>query len=351
VVPEELMPIHNFEQPRGRTIHLTVESKALEGNLLGDPTRRTVAVHLPPGYDDSDERYPLMVDLTGFTGSGLKHLSWQAFGESVPQRVERLIAAGRMGPTIVAFPDCFTSLGGNQYINSLAMGRWEDFLLEELLPLLERELRVAPGSAHRAVFGKSSGGYGAIVQGMRHGEAWGALACHSGDMGFDLVYRGDFPGLLRTLAKHGGIEPFLEKLRSADKIAGADMHALMILAMAATYDPDPDAPSGIRLPVDLETCELDPERWQRWLDHDPLHMIERAECRESLRKPKLVYIDCGFRDQYHLHFGARVLVRKMQEAGIEHRYEEFDDDHSSVDYRMDVSLPLLYGAIRPAGPA
>ncbi len=339
------MPRHNFDRPRGRLTYLSVDSAALRDNLLGDPASRTVGVYLAPG-SESGGPHPLLVDLTGFTGSGLKHLGWTAFGESVPQRVDRLIVERRMGPVVVAFPDCFTSLGGNQYVNSAALGRWDDFLLEDLLPALEREFPVAPGPRHRAVFGKSSGGYGAIVQGLRHGDHWAGVACHSGDMGFDLLYRGDFPKVLDALARHeGSADRFIRQLRDKPKVEGAEMHVLMMLAMAASYDPDPEAPWGVRLPVDPETCELDPERWARWLEHDPLVLVERPECIARLRRLSLVYIDCGSRDQYHLHYGARAFVRKLRRAGVDHRYEEFDDNHSGIDYRMDVSLPLLYEAV------
>jgi len=341
------MPVHAFDRPRGKLVYRTIVSEALKSNMLGDPASRTVAIYLPEGYDDSGDAYPLFVGLSGFTGSSLKLLSWQLFGESLPQRMDRLVARGAMGPVITLFPDCFTSLGGNQYINSLAMGNWEDFLLDEMIPAIEDEFRVAKGAAHRAIFGKSSGGYGAIVHGLLHGDRWGAVACHSGDVNFDLVYRIDFPQMLDTLARHeGDVEKFLAHLRSAEKIGRGEMHTLMHLAMAATYDPDPDAPMGIRLPVDPETCELIEERWQRWLEHDPLRMVDKKECRESLGKLRGLFIDCGFKDQYCLHYGARAFVRKLKEHGIEHQYEEFDGNHSGIDYRMDRSLPFLYDAVK-----
>src|SRR5690606_11021367 len=115
------MPSHCFSSPRGRIEYLSIESRALADNVLGDPSTRVVALYLPEGYDDSDASYPLFVDLAGFTGSGLKRLAWTAFGESVPQRIDRLVAAGLMGPVVVAFPDAFTTLGGNQYVNSSAL--------------------------------------------------------------------------------------------------------------------------------------------------------------------------------------------------------------------------------------
>ena len=67
----------------------------------------------------------------------------------------------------------------------------------------------------------------------------------------------------------------------------------------------------------------------------------------NLKTLRLIYIDCGWRDQYYLHYGARILSKRLAKAGVKHVYEEFDDNHSSIDYRMDVSLPLLYRALKP----
>lgn len=340
------MPVHNFEQPTGRVEVLRVASEAVKKNLLGDPHRRDVPVYLPPGYDDTNTEYPLFVALAGFTGSGPKLLNWQLFGENLPQRLDRLIRQGRMGPVVLAFPDCFTSFGGNQYINSSALGRWEDFLLDEMIPGLESRFRVRRDPAGRAVFGRSSGGYGALVQAMLHADRWGAVACHSPDVDFDLVYRPDMSKALDALARHeGDVERLMAHLRQADKIAGDEMYALMLLAMSASYDPAEDAPYGVRLPVDMHTCGLIEERWQRWLAHDPLRMIERHDCRENLKRLRLLFIDCGSRDQYHLHYGCRALARRLDALEIEHLYEEFDDTHSGIDYRLDRSLPLLYEAV------
>lgn len=340
------MPTHNFTPLRGRIVEIEVSSKALENNVLGDPTTRRVGVYLPPGYDDTKEDYPLLVDLVGFTGSGLSHLGFKAFDETVPQRIERLIASEKMGPVVAAFPDCFTSLGGNQYINSSALGNWEDFLIDEMIPALEDQFRVRKGREHRGVFGKSSGGYGAIAHGLRRADAWNALACHSGDMMFEWVYLADFPNVLRALDKFD-MDPaaFIDDLRDAKKVEGKQFHVLMTLAMAATYDPDPDARYGVQLPVDPHTCEVIEERWAQWLRWDPVRMVLESEHQENLKKLAGVYIDCGTKDQYHLVYGARLLVKRLEAAGIPHTYEEFPDNHSGINYRMDRSLPFLYEAL------
>lgn len=250
-----------------------------------------------------------------------------------------------MGPCIFAFPDCFTSLGGNQYIDSSAMGNWASYLIDELLPELDSRFNTIKGRSGRAVFGKSSGGYGALVHAMLHSEHWGAVASHSGDVGFDRLFIGDFPKTLDMLAKHDGIQGFLEHLAGARKIQGDEFHVLMMLAMGASYDPDPAAPKGIRLPVDTVTCELDAERWSAWLDWDPLSILESEEAQAGLNSLSGLYIDCGSKDQYALHYGTRQFVDRLEQLGIEHQHLEFEDTHSSIDYRMDESLPFLYRAL------
>lgn len=327
--------------PAGAVHRLTIDSAVLKDNLLGDPAERIIDVYVPHGADP--QGLPLLVDLVGFTAGGPVHTNWRNFGENLPERLDRLIAEGRMPPVVVALPDCFTRLGGNQYINSATMGRWDDFLLHEAVPFVERRFACG-GDGRRGVFGKSSGGYGSITHALLHPEFWAAAACHSGDMAFELCYLPQMPTLLRALAGGGGsVKAWLDALFDKPKLKGDDIHNLMTLAMCATYDPDPDQPYGVRLPVDMTTCEVIPERWTNWLAWDPLTLIERNGT--GLKKLKALYIDCGDRDQYELVYGARRFVRKLKELSVPHFYEEFPDDHSSVDYRMDVSVPYLAKAL------
>ena len=118
----------------------------------------------------------------------------------------------------------------------------------------------------------------------------------------------------------------------------------MNLCMAATYDPDPRAPLSFRIPFNAETGEVIPERWRQWRRHDPVNLV--SSYRQNLKSLRGITIDCGWRDQCHIHYGSRILSQRLADAGIGHRYEEFDDHHSDIDYRMDVSLPFLYRALR-----
>ncbi|SFV26629.1 Putative esterase [Devosia crocina] len=320
------------------TVHrLTVESKALAGNLLGDPTARIVDVYVPAGH--TGEGLPLLVDLVGYTAGGPAHTAWKNFGENVPERLDRLIGEGKMAPVVVAFPDCFSRLGGNQYVNSPVLGNYEDFLIGEMAPAVEQKFNCG-GSGKRGVFGKSSGGFGAHVHAMRHADFWSAAASHSGDAGFENLYLPEFPNTLRALAKFdNSIEKWMNAFESKQKFDGKDTLTLMILAQAASFDPDLSAFLGLRLPVTLDTCELIAERWDNWLGWDPARTVEAHYA--EIGKLKGFYFDCGTEDQYNILYGSRRIHRTLEKNGIAHRYEEFADNHSGVDYRMDVSLPFL----------
>jgi S-formylglutathione hydrolase FrmB len=353
----------------GTVVVLEQVSRVLRGNPLGDPHARPLTAWLPAEYDGV-RRFPVLFSLAGFTGTGPAQLNWKPFGENLPERLARLIRTGAMPPVIVVFPDCYTALGGNQYINSPAVGPYADYLVKELVPFVDGQFRTLPGRNHRGLFGKSSGGYGALVHAMRYPRTWGAAACHSGDAHFDFLHRADWPNTLDELAKYrrpragegpydarrragapgldrghddGRVRRFLQAVWAKPKVSHAEGMALMNVAMAATYDPDPRAPLGFRLPMNLETGELITANWRRWLANDPVNLVVRHA--RALRSLRVLYLDCGWRDQFHSHYGARILARRLTAARVPHRYEEFDDTHSDIDYRLDVSLPVLARAL------
>ena len=323
------------------------ESSVLAGNVCGDPAARPLWVYLPPDYETSGLRYPVLWCLTGFTGAGEMAVTGNRWAPGLGARMDRLVADG-CPPAIVAFPDCFTRWGGSQYCNSSALGPYEDYLCDELVPFLDGAVRTIPDRSARGVFGKSSGGYGAIRLGMRRPQVFGALACHSGDMGFAFCYLPDFARCAARLAAAGGLEAWVEGFEKSEKKKGADFAAINTLGMAAAYSPNPDSPFGFDLPYDEETGELRPDVWERWRAHDPAVMIGDPACADALKSQKLVFLDCGDRDQFQLHLGMRLFVKRLEDLGIPHEAEEFDDDHSSVSYRYEVSIPKLARALAPA---
>jgi hypothetical protein len=178
-----------------------------------------------------------------------------------------------------------------------------------------------------------------MILGMRHPEVFGALACHSGDMFFELCYAKDFPAFCNAVNKAGGVEAWWQQFQAQIKPRHEDFEVLNILAMAACYSPDPAAPLGIALPFALDTCERIEAVWRRWLEWDPVELLDRYG--DALHQMRPLYLDCGIRDEFNLHFGAQLMAKRLTARGITYEYEEFDDGHMSVQYRYDVSLPKL----------
>lgn len=329
---------------RGRVQVVEFESAVLKGNPLGDPHVRRIPVWTPPSYDaEPARRYPVLYVLTGFTGRGRMLLNDNLWSPSLDDRLDALVASGRCGEMIVVMPDCSTRFGGSQYVDSAATGRYGEHLVAELVPWVDAHFRTRGAREARGVAGKSSGGFGALTLGMNHPDVFAAVACHSGDMYFEFCYAPDFPKALSVLQEAGGPRAFLGKFEAKPQKGKDDFLALNILAMAACYSPDPDAELGVALPFDLVTAGGRPEVWARWLAHDPLRRL--ADRAEALRSLKLLYLDCGRKDEFHLHHGARRFVRELERHGIAHRHEEYDDGHMNVTYRYDTSLPLLAEAL------
>ena len=331
------------EVKTGRVEITRFESDVLRGNPLGDPHVRRVPVYLPPSYDSSPaRRYPVVFVLTGFTGRGRMLLNDNPWSPSLDDRMDALVAAGSP-EAILVMPDAFTRFGGSQFVDSTATGRYETHVVQELVPWVDRTYRTLPKREHRGVAGKSSGGFGALHLGMRHPDIFGALACHSGDMLFEYCYRPDFPKTCSVLQAAGGVEKFLAGFEAKPQKGKDDFLALNIVAMAACYSPEPAAEMGVGLPFDLATALPRPGVWERWLEFDPLTRL--ASHAGALHGMKLLWIDCGTRDEYHLHHGARAFHAALDRMQIAHVYEEFDDGHMNVPYRYDRSLPALARAL------
>lgn len=333
--------------PRGRLKRLSHRSEVLADNPWNDPAEREVTVYLPHVYTENGAPYVTLWDLAAYTNAGPGHLNWRNHGENLQQRLDRLIGCGEMAPAVVVIPDCYTSLGGNQYVNSPAVGRYADYLVEELVPFVEQHVNVVRDRRGRALFGKSSGGYGALYHAMTRPETWGAVASHAGDVGFDLLFHGAFPSVCQALGPSGGdAEAFIRAFWRKNRPSGRDFTVMMVLAMAASYDPDPNDPANIRLPFDLRTCAIDGERWARWNAFDPLSLVEAHA--DALRSLHGLYIDVGLYDQYHIQYGTRRFVDRLSELDVPHRYEEFEGTHSSIDWRLDSSLPFLVDTLKNA---
>jgi enterochelin esterase family protein len=310
------------------------QSEVLKNNPLGDKSEREVYVYLPPDYDEA-KRFPVVYCLTGFTGRGKMFLNDSAFTPNLAQRMDKLIDSGTVKPMILVMPDCFTYYGGSQYINSSATGNYEDYLTQELVDFIDEILATIPEKNSRAVMGKSSGGYGAMICGLRHSDTFGLICSTSGDAYFELGYLPDFAKAFRAIK--GNPKKLLAKFWDENEKKGKnDFDGLNIIGMSACYSPNG---TDFDLPFDLQTGEIRDEIWQKWLEHDPVRLVEKHA--ENLKSLKLLYIDAGTRDEFNLDIGAKIFSERLKQYEIPHIHEEFDDGHFNISYRQNRSLELI----------
>jgi enterochelin esterase family protein len=324
--------------PQASVLRVQHHGAALQGNPLGDPVDRDVFVYLPPGREEKDcAGLPLILLLPGFAGRGRGMLGDNLYSPSIDDRMTALIEGG-CPPVVLALADCSTKLGGSQYINSKGVGQYQDYLVKDLVPLLKDRL----GTGLTGVAGKSSGGYGALRLGMEASDVFSAVACHSGDCYFEYGYLPDIPKAAAAIARAGSVAEFLSEFHRKEKKSSEQIITLSMLAMSACYSPRADG-NGFELPFDESNGAYRPEVFARWLDHDPYMMVRQFAL--ALKSLKLLFLDVGSRDEFHLQLGARLLRDRLLELGVGVTYEEFDDGHFSTAYRYGTSLPLLARAL------
>jgi S-formylglutathione hydrolase FrmB len=318
-----------------------ITAPALAGNPLGDPIRRSILFYLPPGHDVPGKQFPAAYFLHGFGGSVHGWTQAALFAPTVLERLDALVASGAVPPTVGVFVDGATSLGGTQWIDAAAVGRYQTYVAEDVVAFADARLRTIPRRESRAVIGKSSGGYGALAMAKDRSDVFAHVASHAGDAGFEYAYLPDFP---RTAAALLDTDPgtwlagLKERARDS-KLRGDDHPVLNVLAMAAHYSPAPGRPLGLELPFDPGTARLRGEVWARWLAHDPARFVPAAI--ERFRTLGTVFLDCGSRDEFNLRWGARQVAEALRAGGVEVLHEEFDDGHRGIDYRYARSLSYV----------
>ncbi len=328
---------------KGRLHEHVVDSEALTGNPLGDPHRRPVWVYTPPGYDDDERRYPSIYLIQGLTGQVDMWRARKAFRRNTPELLDDLFATPGQPPAVVVYVDCWTSLGGSQYLDSPGTGRYLTYLCDEIIPWVDAMYRTLPDPAHRAVAGKSSGGYGAMILPMLRPDRFGALATHAGDALFEACYLPDFGSSVRTLRDRydGAYENFWTEFRARPGVVRrSDLSLINDWCMAACYSADPDG--TVRLPYDPQTGRLVPEIWERWLEHDPVRMVPSHA--DALRGLRGIWIDAGLQDEWRLDLGAEAFRRELAAIGVGDaavRFELFEGTHMDIEYRYPMAIGWL----------
>ena len=327
----------------GRIDEQVITSELLRANPLGDPYERPVWVYLPPGYDDEPARaYPSVYVIQGYTGHVTMWRNRSAYRQPFPETADAVFAGGQAPPAIVVYVDAWTAYGGSQFVDSPGTGRYHSYLCDEVVPWVDARYRTLPEAAHRAIMGKSSGGFGAMITPMLRPDLFGALATHAGDSLYELCYIPEFGKAVRHLRDYDGdIWRWWDDFRSRVSFTKeADHDLLMLLGVSACFSARPDG--TVELPFDPRTGALREEVWQRWLDWDPVRMVPTYA--DALRSLKAIWIDAGTRDEWFLDIGAEAVRAALRDVGVADdkiKFELFDATHMAIDYRYPLSLAWL----------
>ena len=327
----------------GRIDEHEFDSPLLRGNPLGDPHVRPLWVYVPPGYDDEPERrYATVYVIQGYTGHIGMWRNRTAYRQPFVETADQVFARGEAPPTIIVYVDAWTAYGGSQFVDSPGTGAYHSYLCDEIVPFVDRTYHTADSSDHRAISGKSSGGFGAMVTPMLRPDLFGALATHAGDALYELSYIPEFPKAVRHLREYDGdIATWWADFRGRTAFTKEeDQFLLMMLGVSACFSASPDGTP--MLPFDGVTGQLVTDVWQRWLDWDPVRMVGRYV--DAVRSWKAVWIDAGTRDEWYLDLGAEAFRREILRIGLPEdrvKFELFDAGHGGIDYRYPVALTWL----------
>jgi hypothetical protein len=334
---------------RGRLDELVIDSTVLRDNPLGDPNMRPLLVYSPAPRDGDDSTpLPVIYLIQGFTGQVDMWNNRAAFRPTVIELIDELFSDPAVPPCRVAMVDCWTSLGGSQFVDSPGTGRYHTYLCKEVVSLVDSQYATLADRDHRAISGKSSGGYGAMITPMLRPDLFGALATHAGDALFELCYWKDVPEVVRTLrdSYDGSYDAFFADLRRRPgQSRPGDGVLRNMWAMAAAYSGDPGG--TVNLPFEVSTGRMIPEVWDRWLAWDPVRMAPGHA--DALRSLRAVYIDAGTHDEFLLDLGAVAFRDALTAIGVgDVRFELFDGGHGGIEYRYPMALRYLAESIAPA---
>ena len=242
----------------------------------------------------------------------------------------------------MVYVDAWTAYGGSQFVDSPGTGRYHSYLCEEVVPFVDARYRTLPDRESRAVSGKSSGGFGAMITPMLRPDLFGALASHAGDSLYELCYIPEFGKAARYLRDWDhDIQRWWADFRSRTAFTKeGDGLLVMLLGVTACFSAGPDGTP--ELPFDPLTGQLRPPVWQRWLEWDPVRMIDRYA--DEVRSLRAVWLDAGTRDEWFLDLGAEAFRAGLRRAGLpEERisFELFDATHAAIDYRYPQALAWL----------
>lgn len=306
---------------QGTLDEIRVPGPALEGNLAGEETERSTFVYLPPGYESSDRRYPVIYFLHGYSVGAERYVD-NVLG--LPDAADEAMADGA-GEAILVMPDAFTRYGGSMYSSSPTIGDWETFIARDLVNHIDDNYRTLSARESRGLSGHSMGGYGTLRIGMRYPQVFGALYAMS-----SCCLLNQAPGREAAQAQQDRMEDGIEE--QAGSFANA------VLAQAAAWAPNPgNPPYYFDLPY--SEGEFLPLVAGKWTANSLLVTVDQHV--PALKSFSGIMLDVG--DEDILEATNTQLDEALTRLGVEHGYEIYEGDHGNrVGQRfVDELLPFF----------
>jgi S-formylglutathione hydrolase len=307
---------------KGTLSEITMHSKALENNFLGNSPDRKVTIYLPPGYDNAlNTHYPVIFLLHGANGDNNSIFDVSEYDYRLKEMLDTLINRNLISPFIVVSPGSSTQKYlASWYTNSAVTGNWEDFIVQDLVNYTDSNYRTQPDLGSRGIAGHSMGGFGAMKLAMIHPDLFSSVYSMSGLL--------DLKQCFLVSARS-----FMFQALKAKVLNGLDPYVVLIISAAAAFSTDTTSePFYCQFPIDTAGAVVD-SIWNKWLVNDPYTMLPAYK--DSLLKLRAIQFGCGTTeildiDLQNIHFS-----EALSENGIDHVYMNFKGDHmTSVQEQM-----------------
>ncbi len=277
-------------------------------------------IHLPEGYNDSDEHYPTLYFLHGF---GTNHY---LFYGGIHDIMDSLVSVGQVDPFIIVRPDASTSpYLGSFYTNSALYGDFEDYIIYDLIEHIDNTYRTIDHRLYRGISGHSMGGYGATKLGIKYYDLFGSVSSHSGALVFD-----NLTDLIPDLMDETWWNPFGLFMPTNGLVS------LFMFGASGAFSPNLDLlPWYVDLPVDYNG-DIIQSVWDLWMPHDPQRIAQ-----DSISVLPLLdyYLDCGDQDEYYFEAHAMDFHAFLDSFNLDHEYHIYSGYHwTNIDSRYAFSL-------------
>lgn len=303
---------------------LVCDSPSLRGNALQDPCVRYNQVMVPVRNGIS-KGFPVILVLSGFGGNGTYSVALnRSRDENNLQQIDNLVSKGKAPRAIYVFVDALTKLGGSQFLDSPATGKYESYIVNDLVPALKKYYPTSKSMENWCVMGASSGGYGAIHLVTKFPKLFSYAIALAPDSDFEICYGGDLLPAAQFINQCGGVRQAIKRLGDKSSQKNSKYHAISnAIAMSACYSAV--SKKKILFPIEIKTGKLKSKVWKLWREKDPVEFIPKR--RKNLKYIGGVYLAVGKHDEFFLYYGARKLSRHLRKFHVPLKYDEFNGGH------------------------